>query len=594
MSIFNFETRLQVLPILLFIIFIGFSCDSKEPEPDINSGLPLVELNTHKTTYVPYEIVSFRTEANALGTEAIEATINNIKVQLTPGDSLASFFLPDIGKGSHTLIFNTNNKRYTLPVLVSDPTNVQSPEIYLSGVENQINLSISSINAQADHLSQVGGTQAEVDDLRNSSQKYANLLKDYKTQYAALSAQEKQEFAKAMAANKEMLDEYTSLNQGLMNSLYALRTTQTVQDYEEEVTISMKAYAKSVVWTVGHIPIILTAAKVAAAAPDPYTKVGAVLALGVSTTSFMVNAQFTLSATGILLNKALKPYENLSVSETVFAVGKETAANITTKYRSLFQGDEVTAPGGSVISTILEKYKSFRSAYNNLIVKLPDFLRPGTTVSALRSQFASVTRSVHNKYVRISNVSNPNVTLTQLNQADGSIKLKATTGATTDQTFTYDVTYSNGGFSIGLSKTMSGKVVINECEQGDISAPVITNVQFSCGVDNSISILVSFTANGSGILYKDSYRSSCDPAELCYPVRLYFKSSPSSPYYIAANGYEVSLHSGDVNKGVVAIQIKSCVSGKSARESLDAFYPGYKWQVELLNNCNQKSARVTI
>lgn len=447
-----------VLVFLAFALLLTSSCD-KFPDPTPIDPVEPVELSTQKQNYAPYEIVTFKTPESVLGTKTIEATINEVKVQVTQGDTIASFLLPDLSSGSYLLHMTDDNNAYTVPIEVSSIKNLKSPDVYYSEIETQINQNILGIIRQADALLQKEGTAAEAEELKQNAQKYANLLQDYKTQYAALSNQEKQEFAKAMAANEAMIEEFNKFSQTLKESVENLRMAQSVDDYETKVTLSMHAYVQTVIFTVGHIPIILTAAKIAALAPDPYTKAGAILALGVSMTSFMVFVQTTAAASANLVNQALKPYEDLSVSEAVFEIGKEKAVQITANYRSLFQGDVNSSPGGSVISSILEKYQTFKTSYQNLVNNLPGFMRPSTTVNYLKSRFSTAKRAVYNRYISIRNISNPNVTLLQINQEDGSVKLKANTEATTDQSFTYDIVYSNGGFSSGLSETINAKVL---------------------------------------------------------------------------------------------------------------------------------------
>ena len=66
-----------------------------------------------------------------------------------------------------------------------------------------------------------------------------------------------------------------------------------------------------------------------------------------------------------------------------------------------------------------------------------------------------------------------------MDQPDGSIKIKATTTATTDQTFTYNVNYTNSNFTNGLTKTVNAKVAVNnfnyKLEIGD-NHPTYTNI----------------------------------------------------------------------------------------------------------------------
>ncbi|GAB3243649.1 hypothetical protein GCM10027346_40600 [Hymenobacter seoulensis] len=135
-----------------------------------------------------------------------------------------------------------------------------------------------------------------------------------------------------------------------------------------------------------------------------------------------------------------------------------------------------------------------------------------------------------------------------------------------------------------------------DCDPANPQKPVITGYALSCG-GSGIFIDVSFKAEGPGILaYSGS--GSCDPKQLCYPVRLSFMRPGIEPdWVIAANSYSASLLSGTVNEGVVRINFRhffgSCFPNMTPREFLEAGYPTYKWQVELMNKCNQRSAPIT-
>jgi hypothetical protein len=70
------------------------------------------------------------------------------------------------------------------------------------------------------------------------------------------------------------------------------------------------------------------------------------------------------------------------------------------------------------------------------------------------------------------------------------------------------------------------------------------------------------------------------------------QESCSAEWSLASNGYEARLKSGTVNDGIIEIRFyKSCLSGKTSFESLKLFYTGYKWQIELMNQCDQRSGR---
>lgn len=453
LPLFFLPLRQRVL-LLLFCLsaLVVASCGKSGEEAAPSTPDPKVL----KASYAPYELVQIKTAKDALGSQPFEGTINGLKVQVTPRDTMACFLLPDMPNGSYTLSLPASDKSYSVPVTVAALTNVQGADVYFNAVEVQMTSNLANINAQADALLLAGGPTADLQALKQNAQKYATLLNNYKADYQRLSVADKLLFAKVMAANKPLIDEYQAIATGLSASATALqRTTQSVQDYEAEVDLSMKAYVLSVAWTVGHIPLILTSAGSLAAAPNPVSA----LALGITVTSFLVNVQQTAASTGILLNKALKPYTNPSVLETDYAAAQEKPLTITTRFRSLFQGDETSAPGGGIFDRAMEKYLSFKNGYNDLVGRLPAFLKPTTTtINVLKAQFTSRSRNIYNRYIRIGNVSNPAVTLTQLNQPDGSVKLRATTTATSDQTVSYDLTYANGDFAPALTQRVNARV----------------------------------------------------------------------------------------------------------------------------------------
>jgi hypothetical protein len=200
-------------------------------------------------------------------------------------------------------------------------------------------------------------------------------------------------------------------------------------------------------------------------------------------------------------------------------------------------------------------------------------------------------------------VNHPNLSLVNATlQSDGQLNLKVkfvgnptatTINSTLNYTYNDDFSSFSGSFPIEVNK---------ESPCTNMSAPVITAVNWECDSTNKIAILISFTADGTGILVGGG-SGSCVPTGLCYPVRLYFNGPGQPGWAIASNAYEVSLKSGTVNQGVVQITFNAsnglkrfCISGKSAYESfLERWAPfNYEWKVELMNQCNQRSNQVNL
>jgi len=445
----------------MFVLFgmttINSCKKDKGEDPIPKKDVEPISLSTEKSQYAPHEIVTITTGGNIFSGATQSGKINGVDVELATDGNNAAFVLPNFENGTYNLTFSLGNNSYDVPVKVTALTSISSTDTYFSEMQSNMNDNISDLNNHISKLQTIEGNTAEVQALQNDIVFYQNQLNSYTSQYNSLSSEEKIIFAETIAANKAILDEYNALTADFNQSASALRTTQTVQDYETQVEISKGKFVASVIYTVGHIPFILAGGKVAAAsAGNP----GVLLALGVVVTSFMVNVVNTATMAQTLTIKSLKPYEFIAESgQKVFQTGVETVENAQAKYRSLINSDG----GNATISTIVDTYNSLKDKYNNLKNSLPSIFRPSYIIGSLKNTFTSTTRSVYNQYINITNVSNPNVTLQKIAQSDGSLKLKATTNATTDQTFTYDVEYTNGNFTSNLKKSVSAKVTVNSC-----------------------------------------------------------------------------------------------------------------------------------
>lgn len=200
-------------------------------------------------------------------------------------------------------------------------------------------------------------------------------------------------------------------------------------------------------------------------------------------------------------------------------------------------------------------------------------------------------------------INHPNLELvTAALQSDGQLKLKVKfIGNPTTAPILSTLNYI---YDDGLS-SFSGSFPIEVNEEDNcinMSAPVITAVNWECNSSNLISILISFTANGTGIL-PNGGSGYCDPTQLCYPVRLYFYGQGQPGWAIASNSYDVTLKSGTVNQGVIEITFNSngnpgryCIAGLGAYESFIQHWApyNYQWRVELMNQCNQRSNQVDL
>ena len=449
--------------LLCTIISLSLNSCSKEDEPTKTEP---IGLSTEKSQYAPYEIVTISASEDLFTEKSFTAVINNIEITIGGEGNIAAFVLPDLNIGTYDLNFTLNEKNYIVPITVALLSNIQSADQYFNEIKSNLNQSINDLNTQITQLSQSSENPNEFIKLQNDVIKYTNLLNDYTASYNNLSELDKIEFAKSIEANKASIDEYDNLATTLHSSTLSLRGGQSIQDYEADVEASSLVFYSCVNKMVAQIPFIVAGAIISKTPIHPFINAGAILATGLLVTKFMFTLDKTITAAVTLTNKSLKPFEFITqTSQNVYNSGVETVLNIEAKYRSIINSD---GSDGSTINTIVEKYNYFKDKYNGFISELPSIFRPSYIMISLKNTFNSTTRSIYNQYVSITDVSNPNVTFQQFNQADGSINIKATTTSTTDQTFTYKVNYTNSNFTNSLTKTVNAKVTTQSCDPNTV------------------------------------------------------------------------------------------------------------------------------
>jgi hypothetical protein len=162
----------------------------------------------------------------------------------------------------------------------------------------------------------------------------------------------------------------------------------------------------------------------------------------------------------------------------------------------------------------------------------------------------------------------------------------------------YTYSWSNGATSSSVNNLPVGAYTVevtdalgctrtDDFNVGCQNVPTISSATWTCGTNGDIAIDVAFDGGAAGIVYGGG-SGWCEPAEMCYPVRLYFLSPGATDWSIAYNGYNVAMISGDIHGGVVQLRLYHACDG-NVSASLNATYPNYQWRVELMNPCNQRA-----
>ena len=423
-------------------------------------------LNAEKSQYSSYEIVKTLEFDDFQTDQSAKAKINNTDVDINISNKVATFLLPNLDDGNYDLKFSLNQKHYVINLTVSASGSILTADQYFSQIETSFVKSINSLDSQVNSLIVRSANPNEYAALKNDVIKYKGLLADYKVSYNQLSEVDKKEFAKATAANLASINQYDQLIEALKNRNSLLRT---VSNYELSVEECSLAFYSCVDETVYKIPFIVAGAIVAKTPIHPIINAGAILATGILVARFMVNVDQTVTAAIILMDKSLAPFDlSTQPLQAVYATGVFTESYFNAKYRSLIGSDGTNPQSGSLITALVLKFDYLKEKYNGFVSKIPAIFQPSYIMASLRNTYDSKTRSIYNQYVSITNVSNPTVSIQKINQADGTIIIMATTTATTDQTFTYSLNYNNSKFAKGLTKTISAKVAVQNCDVNTI------------------------------------------------------------------------------------------------------------------------------
>jgi len=551
---------------------IVFGCskdDTTSPEPTEQNLT--VESNNVKT----FEVVSIAVNNLELTNNTYQATFGNSEITLVKFDDNSLIFsVPEIEEGTYSLSLSLGT-------------------IELNVTETQVSNTDEIIQNVFDNFS------TDIGNLDNSDPFIANEITEaqsYNTEvlalYNSLNDEQKRQTAMFYEANKEVFENFKNdIASNLNGPTILSRTPQSDCPTDEfksfysctadnlgNSAIALKNSSKE------FLQILALAGASAYLAPASFglSAVGTFLGLGTAAYIYMTEVrpsfiQFKSSLRSFIGANWILTQATFSVIADEFASESEVSLNVTPDFRSMNSNDSgISEETGYFINSL----NTLNAYWNQLTVLF------GGTIG-YQDTSENVDFDNNTDQITITNISNSNVELESLNGQN--VTFKSLSG--NDESFSFDVAITKEGFS--ETTTINADVLNDPCT--NMTAPIINNVQLVCQ-NSSVVALIDFTADGTGALISGG-SGSCDPSELCYPTRLYFKNPGAPDFSIAANSYSVSLQSGDNNAGTVAVSIYStgggCNNGETASQSLESAFSGYEWKVELMNQCNQRSNQVS-
>ncbi|TDS58173.1 hypothetical protein [Myroides indicus] len=439
---------------------------------------------------------------------------------------------------------------------------------------------------------------------RISDEEYSEYLADaltaFEAYYKSLSKDDKNQMALFYQVNENWFKKILGLNSTpKFTTLGAASTFKSVKNYQLTV---LTFVTSGLIVVYGATPLEKSVAAVAC------------LASGAFAWQYQKELVGEIKIVDKIVDKIIDPVfgnqitkSTLGTQGLVFTNDEAQNVNLYTGNRSVTTADELsTAEGTSIYFDAYGRLINITEKVNGVIQFINDNLFfsnisqiPVHKIPDSAEMQSGVLTAEDYNSLKFT-VADANVQLSDVAFENGVVRMKMTvknpdavTGNSVKTTlnYTYQNEFSNANGSIAIEIFIEN----NPCDNSNTIPPIITNTEIVCNSYGGISILISFTADGTGALIS-SDSGACDQADMCYPVRLYFLSPGASEYSIAANGYSAKLKSGSVNAGVIEIIISTpyCLPEKTAAQSLEQFYPNYQWKLELMNGCNQRSNQVSL
>ncbi len=509
----NLFLTLNLCQCALITLLAMSSCSVTEEDQD--EGVS-VRISTDKSQYTSYELVKISTDENisSFG-QTLSGSINQLNVTLETEENSASFILPSLADGTYDLKVKVNGKDFSIPISVSNLTNIQSPDYYLNSITDFVSQSIANSNQILSELEEDQDGASDYSVLKKDISDQKKLMDGYMAAYQNLSNEDKLEFAKFFSANGAFLEEFRNQANEAYSASRAIGNTSPIDDYEEQVYARQIRFVSNKQMTIAHITALLATRIFMNPAFSPWVNLGATLAAGVIVGSFVIHAQATAAMGQQLIYQAVKPFELLTGTDPViYNSGSGEDFSIQAKYRSLMESDLNDINSGDIIQSIVENYDNLKEKYNAFREKLPSAIRPSYVITSLRNTFKSATRFVHSKYLSVTSVSNPEVSVDLIGQPDGSAVLVATTWASSDQDFTYEISYTNQGFANNMTTRVKARVLA-DIDSTEIYARACLGswTVYHFDPNNPTTVYtVNFNSDGTGLYEVDGF---------FYPTRWY-------------------------------------------------------------------------
>jgi len=444
---------------LLVMIIVGLlmvTCKKKNNtvEPEAEPEQPVSQsgsMSFNKSSFRTYEMAEISFTNVTLSDTAYIATVASQSVKAKRINSKLYMCIPDITQATHTVSVIVSGLTYTTSFTKIAPVNIIDPQIYLyAEVDNLIALTSNlqnTLTALSSYttLTQIPSLQSEITSL------FAK-LNNLKVQISNLSEIDKIHVATIFSSNKHWLDSARIAVEKL-NLMPPPYFKGSVADYFQVTDTDMKVFTLSIINMAACVGI--TAAAVVAA-PTVGSAVVAGLVMG---SALGLTEKASEVAMTNLMKNAFKPFESMATffqksnNSTLQLIPNNTLKQLVVNgaFRSPYQLDIPST------NTLLNQFNDDTHTLFSSCIKInsmaPQLNLNLPEVLSQKSNFNTYTLSVHSKYLTISDISNPNVTLAEVQRINGELFLKFSTNQITNQQFNFNLNFKSslGEYTTSIS-----------------------------------------------------------------------------------------------------------------------------------------------
>ena len=435
------------------VIFMAilYSCKKDKGDITTNTTSTALNLSPDNTSVTALQFVILRANKPLSLNSYSNCTFNGQPVAVVAIDSAISFQVPLLSAGKYTFTASIDNSTFNVDYKVTAAPTIPDPVAYV----NNYLAGQAQFNVQSDSLTRL--IQGFKDTTKFGAD-MANINKEYSAaiqKFQSLSSADKMIAAQTLAANSAMDNEINSAMQTIFNSFNSLKLHKTIfydeDRYREAFTTCKIANALIMRDMAGIVAFaatggMLTGALTIGAGIGPGLAAGAVLGVMKYRKDF-VNI---LKANWVCYIASIDgQFQGLNKKTSIYTFANNSATNftVTFAFNSLTNNDEGISE--SIVSEFIADSKSFMSKFNTLNSWLGSygFQSQPVDITTLTSPLNSQTRSVDANFLSVSNISNPNVSFNGISEAGSKVAFIFSTSQSTDQDFSFDLTYENPGIS---------------------------------------------------------------------------------------------------------------------------------------------------